>query len=260
MRVISFNVNGIRAAARKGFFDWLARQDADVVCIQELKAQVEQLDEPIFHPPGYHVYYVAAQRKGYSGVGLYCRQQPDTVLTTMGCDEFDQEGRYVEARFGNLSIASLYAPSGSSNDLRQASKERFMNYFPGFLKNLLSEDRECLICGDYNIAHRNIDIKNWRPNQKNSGFLPHERTWLDHLFGEWGYRDAFRELLPEAVQYTWWSNRGRARENNVGWRIDYQVATPNLSAKACHASVYRQTWFSDHAPLMMDYHHNIPAR
>ncbi|HED12372.1 MAG TPA: exodeoxyribonuclease III [Gammaproteobacteria bacterium] len=259
MRVISFNVNGIRAAARKGFFDWLARQNADVICIQELKAQVDQLNDPVFHPTGYHVYYVAAQRKGYSGVALLSRQQPDSIITAMGCDEFDNEGRYVEARFGNLSIASLYAPSGSSNDLRQASKERFMAYFPDFLKKLRSEGRESLICGDYNIAHRNIDIKNWRSNQKNSGFLPHERAWLDGLFGEWGFRDAFRELLPDAEQYTWWSNRGRARENNVGWRIDYQVATPELAARAYAASVYREHWFSDHAPLVMDYHSDIPA-
>jgi len=260
VRIISVNVNGIRAAARKGFFDWLAQQQADVVCIQELKAQEDQLDDPVFHPSGYHAYYVAAQRKGYSGVALYCRQQPDTVITRMGCEEFDNEGRYVEARFGNLSIASLYAPSGSSNDLRQASKERFMEFFPGFLQQMLSDGRECLICGDYNIAHRNIDIKNWRANQKNSGFLPHERAWLDRLFGEWGFCDAFRELLPNTEQYTWWSNRGRARENNVGWRIDYQVATPALSATACNASVYREHWFSDHAPLIMDYQSDINSQ
>jgi len=259
VKVISFNVNGIRAAARKGFFDWLAEQDADVVCIQELKAQTEQLEDPVFHPAGYHVYYVAAQRKGYSGVALYSRYKPDTVITKMGCEEFDNEGRYVELRYGKLSIASLYAPSGSSNDLRQASKERFMDYFPGFLKKLHNEGRECLICGDYNIAHRNIDIKNWRANQKNSGFLPHERAWLDRLFGEWGFCDAFRDLRPDTEQYTWWSNRGRARENNVGWRIDYQVATPALSMTARQASVYRESWFSDHAPLAMSYHYEIPV-
>lgn len=254
MRVIAFNANGIRAAARKGFFEWLPQQQADVVCIQETKAQLHQLEgDAQYFPADYHCHYFdATVKKGYAGTALYSRVAPDEILTGIGHEEFDGEGRYLEARFGDLSIASLYAPSGSSGDHRQASKDRFLDYFLPFLGERAASGREYLICGDYNIAHREIDLKNWKSNQKNSGFLPHERAWMDKLFGETGYVDVQRSLTDEAI-YTWWSNRGRARENNVGWRIDYQAATPALADTARAQTVYTDSWFSDHAPLIIDY-------
>jgi exodeoxyribonuclease-3 len=255
MRVISFNANGIRAAQRKGFFAWLAAQDADVVCIQELKAQQHQLDGvDAFWPHDFHCYYEqATNRKGYSGVALYAKRKPDAIHRGMGHAEFDAEGRYIEARFGDLTIASLYAPSGSSGDHRQDSKERYLDYFLDVLAAKAAAPGDYLICGDWNIAHKAIDLKNWKNNQKNSGFLPHERAWMDRLFGEVGLVDVFRQLNPDTDEYTWWSNRGRAWDNNVGWRIDYQVATPQLAAKAVGESIYREQRLSDHAPLTIDY-------
>ncbi|MEZ5450891.1 MAG: exodeoxyribonuclease III [Thiolinea sp.] len=256
MRVITANTNGIRAAARKGFFDWLLKQDADVVCIQETKAQVPQLEEnrELFFPAGYHCYYHDAQKKGYSGVALYCRQQPDDVVVGMGNEEFDAEGRYLEARFGQLSVASLYLPSGSAKDERQLVKYRCMDHFEGVMNQLVAEGRDAIICGDWNIAHKNEDIRNWKSNQKNSGFLPEERAWLDKLFDEQGFIDAFRELEQPEHEYTWWSNRGQAWANNVGWRIDYQVLTPTLKGSVQATSIYKDERFSDHAPLLIDYH------
>jgi exodeoxyribonuclease-3 len=254
MRIISVNVNGIRAAARKGFYDWLRYQRADIVCIQELKAQVDQLQDPIYWPRAFDCYYYPAQRKGYSGVAIYCKQQPDDVQTGFGVDEFDNEGRYIAARFGDLVVASLYAPSGSSGPERQASKDRFLDAFPEHLAQLKREHQHVIICGDWNIAHREIDLKNWKGNRKNSGFLPHERAWMDRLFGqEYGYVDAYRVIEPDTEQYTWWSNRGQAREKNVGWRIDYQVISPELTDRVSKARVYTDQWFSDHAPFIMDY-------
>lgn len=253
MRIISINVNGIRAAARKEFFDWLRYQRADVVCIQELKAHTEQIQDPVFWPGSYHCHYNTAQRKGYSGVAIYTRKKPDKVVCGFGVREFDDEGRYIEARLGKLSVASIYLPSGSSGPDRQASKDRFLDVFPGHLAKLKKERPYLILCGDWNIAHRNIDLKNWKSNQKNSGFLPHERAWMDRLYGEWGFVDAYRVVEPDTEQYTWWSNRGRARENNVGWRIDYQVVTPALANRVIKARVYTDKWFSDHAPLIMDY-------
>jgi len=253
LRIITFNANGIRAAARKGFFTWLSRQKADVVCIQETKAQIHQLEDPIFSPKNFHCYYEDAEKKGYSGVALYCRQEPDEIIRGYGSAEFDAEGRYIEARFGNLSIVSLYAPSGSSSEDRQAAKFRFMDEFDTHLQGMLGNARQSLICGDWNIAHKEIDLKNWRTNRKNSGFLPEERAWMDRLFDDHQFVDTFREVEPGPDMYTWWSNRGNARENNVGWRIDYQIATPGLAGTATRARVYKDKWFSDHAPLIMDY-------
>jgi exodeoxyribonuclease-3 len=252
MRIITLNTNGIRASAKKGMFTWLSQQDADVVCIQETKAQEHQLEDEIFRPEGYACYYVDAIKKGYSGVALYARREPDKVMTKMGCEEFDSEGRYVEAQFGKLNIISLYAPSGSSNEQRLASKDRFSAFFLPHLKQLKRKRRDYIICGDWNIAHKEIDLKNWRNNRKNSGFLPRERAWMDSVF-EMGYVDAFREVNPEPDQYTWWSNRGQAWANNVGWRIDYQIVSPRLKGTAQSATVYKEERFSDHAPLIMDY-------
>ena len=253
MRVITFNANGLRAAARKGFYAWLRRQKADVVCIQELKAQVGQLAGKTYWPPSFHCYYHCAMRKGYSGVALYSRREPDDVIQGLGWDEFDAEGRWIEARFGKLSIASLYLPSGSSGEHRQALKFRIMKRLLPTLHRLCASGRDYLICGDWNIAHRPIDLKNWRGNQKNSGFLPEERAWMDAVFGAEGWVDVFRIVNQEPEQYTWWSNRGRAWEKNVGWRIDYQVATPQLAALARAAGIYKRRRFSDHAPLTIDY-------
>jgi exodeoxyribonuclease-3 len=254
MRIITLNANGIRAAARKGFYRWLPRQSADIVCIQETKAQVHQLQEdPAFFPRRWHCFYEDAQKKGYSGVALYSRREPDAVLRGFGTPEFDDEGRCIEARFGNLSVISLYVPSGSSGEHRQASKFRFMNVFMDYLHGLAASGRDYVICGDWNIAHKAIDLKNWRSNQKNSGFLPEERAWLDQVFGDVGFVDGFREINQKPEQYTWWSNRGQAWDNNVGWRIDYQVLSAGLAGSAQRSRIYRDQRFSDHAPLIMDY-------
>jgi exodeoxyribonuclease-3 len=252
MRIITLNANGIRSAARKGFFDWLPAQNADIVCIQETKAQRDQLDEQ-FYPAGYHCYYCDAEKKGYSGVALYSRLQPKTVVNGLGSPEFDLEGRYLEAQFDNLSVVSLYLPSGSSGETRQQAKFRFLAMFMPLLRKLNSDNRDYILCGDWNIAHKAIDLKNWRGNQKNSGFLPEERAWMDELFGTAGYVDAFRAINEQAEQYTWWSNRGQAWAKNVGWRIDYQVVTPRLKDRVRAVHIYKDERFSDHAPLIIDY-------
>ena len=253
MRIITLNVNGIRSAARKGLFEWLPRQRADVVCLQETKAQEDQLTDPAFRPDKHHCFYYDAQKKGYAGTALFARREPDEIIRGYGAKEFDAEGRYLEARFGKISVVSLYLPSGSSGAHRQASKDRFLKVFMKYLKTLRRNKREYILCGDWNIAHRQIDLKNWRSNQKNSGFLPHERAWMDELFGAAGFVDAFRVVDSRPEQYTWWSNRGRAWAKNVGWRIDYQVLTPGLKAAVQKARIYKQQRFSDHAPLIMDY-------
>ncbi|MFK7816628.1 MAG: exodeoxyribonuclease III [Gammaproteobacteria bacterium] len=254
MRIITVNVNGIRAAARKGFFDWLQKQRADVVCIQETKAQIHQLEKnPVFFPTGYFCYYVDAIKKGYSGVAIYSKHKPKKVVRKYGDGEFDNEGRYLELQFENLAVVSLYAPSGSSSEERQEAKFRFMETFMKHLKSINRRKKEYIICGDWNIAHKEIDLKNWRGNKKNSGFLPEERAWLDNLFDDIGYIDVFREVNQKEDQYTWWSNRGQAWANNVGWRIDYHIATANLKDSAKKASIYKDERFSDHAPLSIDY-------
>jgi exodeoxyribonuclease-3 len=253
MRVISVNTNGIRSAARKGFFDWLPQQQADFVCIQETKAQAPQLTEPLYHPSGYHCYYHDAEKKGYSGVALYSRVQPDRVIVGLDWPEFDAEGRYIEVQIGKLSVVSLYLPSGSSSELRQQVKFEVLDRFMPHLHGLHRTQREYIVCGDWNIAHKEIDLKNWRGNQKNSGFLPEERAWMDDLFGKTGFVDAFRVVDDRPEQYTWWSNRGQAWAKNVGWRIDYQVITPGLREAVQAAHIYKDQRFSDHAPLVMDY-------
>lgn len=254
MRIISFNANGIRAAARKGFFDWLRGQEADVICIQETKAQEHQLADPVFCPEGYVCRYRdATVKKGYSGVALYARREPDEIRTELGWEAFDAEGRYLEARFGKLSIVSLYMPSGSSGDERQKFKYQVMDWLLPIFDQWMHSGREYIICGDWNIVRSEKDIKNWRSNQKNSGCLPEERAWLNALIEDGGWVDTFRTLKPEAQEYTWWSNRGRARENDVGWRIDYQLVTPGLRRRLKDCAIYRETFFSDHAPYIVDY-------
>lgn len=253
MRIVSANLNGIRSAHAKGFHGWLDRQNADVVCLQETKAQLADLREEIHSPADWNTYFCDAEKKGYSGVALFSRHKPDRVTSGFGWDEFDNEGRYVQADFGRLSVASVYLPSGSSSEERQQAKFRFMARFMPWLQARLAEGREFILCGDWNIAHKVIDIKNWRSNQKNSGFLPEERAWLDELFDTLGYVDAFRVVNQQAEQYTWWSNRGAARAKNVGWRIDYHIVTPGLKPLIKAAAIYNEERFSDHAPLTIDY-------
>ena len=255
LRIITLNLNGIRSAWSKGVLPWVAAQNADVVCLQELKAQHSDLSDEMKAPDGLHAYYHAAEKKGYSGVGLWSRQQPDAVIEGLGNAEFDAEGRYLRADFGNLSVISLYLPSGSSSPERQEAKFRFMDVFLPHLVDLARLGRDVVVCGDWNIAHQEIDLKNWRSNRKNSGFLPEERAWVSRVLGEGGWCDVFRTLHPEATDecYTWWSNRGQAWAKNVGWRIDYQIITPGLADKVRDALIYREQRFSDHAPLIMDY-------
>lgn len=259
MRIITANLNGIRAAARKGFFTWLPRQRADVVCIQETKAQIHQLSDSVFSPNGFHCHYCDAQKKGYSGTAVYSRHEPRKIIKKMGVAEIDEEGRYLEARFGNVSVISVYLPSGSSGDLRQAFKMEVLDHFLEKLKQLKKQKREIILCGDWNIAHQERDLRNWRSNQKNTGFLPEEREWLTHLFDNVGYVDAFRELPQKDHEYTWWSNRGASWEKNVGWRLDYQVCTPGLKGKVKKTRIYREKRFSDHAPLIIDYDFELEA-
>ena len=255
LRIVTLNLNGIRSADRKGFFDWLARQAADIVCVQELKAQTDDLTAAMLNPPGYFGYFHYAEKKGYSGVGIYTRRQPDQVIEGLGIPDIDAEGRYIEAIFGPLSVVSVYLPSGSSSPERQQAKFAFMERFWPRLAALRASGREVVICGDWNIAHREVDLKNWKGNLKNSGFLPEERAWLGRAFDELGWVDVHRRVCPEATgeAYTWWSNRGQAWAKNVGWRIDYQIVTPGIAATAKSATVYKEQRFSDHAPLTIDY-------
>lgn len=259
LRIISANLNGVRSATTKGFLDWLQTQHADVVCLQELKAQAADLSDAMRAPAGLQGWFHHAEKKGYSGVGLYSRHTPDRVIEGLGIADIDAEGRYLQLDFGNLSIISLYLPSGSSSDERQQAKFSFMERFLPHLAALRQSGREVVICGDWNIAHKEIDLKNWKGNQKNSGFLPEERAWLSRLFDGQGWVDVYRRLYPEAGEegYTWWSNRGQAWAKNVGWRIDYQIATPGIAGTATSATVYKAERFSDHAPLIIDYDWSI---
>lgn len=255
LRIISLNLNGIRSAWSKNVLPWAASQHADIFCLQELKAQLPDLTSEMMAPDGMHAFYHCAEKKGYSGVGIWSRQKPDRVVEGFDGGEFDTEGRYIRADFGNLSVISLYLPSGSSSPERQEAKFRFLDVFLPHMLALRAEGREIVLCGDWNIAHQAIDLKNWKSNQKNSGFLPEERAWLSRVFDEQGWVDVYRSLYPDAGEacYTWWSNRGQAWAKNVGWRIDYQIATPGISASARQAEVYKAERFSDHAPLVIDY-------
>ena len=253
MRIITCNTNGIRAAQKKGFFEWLAGQDADVVCIQETKAQVEQLTDPAFSPEGYHCYYYDAVKKGYSGTALYCKKEPKKVSRGLGFDICDEEGRWLQADFDGISVVSLYMPSGSSSEERQQRKFAFMEQALPHFQKMQRARREFVVCADWNICHKEIDLKNWKSNQKNSGFLPEEREWMDDMLNKEGFTDSFRELYPDLPQYTWWSNRGQAYAKDVGWRLDYMLVTKGLKGKATMASVYKDEKFSDHAPLIMDF-------
>lgn len=266
LRITSINVNGIRAAERKGFFQWLEQHKADIVCLQEIKISEPDLTMSHIQPtPNDQGYFMHANKKGYSGVGLYIKHQHldqlEHIQKGFNCPEFDAEGRIILAKFPNLTVVSAYLPSGSSKEERQIAKFRFLKDFTPWIQNMMDDHKksghEYIICGDWNIAHNNIDIKNWKGNLKNSGFTPEERAWLTSVFDEIGFVDVFRTLYPEKEQYTWWSNRGRAWANNVGWRIDYQIATPGIAKTAKKAFVYMDERFSDHAPLCIDYEFNL---
>jgi len=255
LRIITFNANGLRSAASKGFFAWFAKQKADVLCIQETKAQEHQLEDKLFRPRGYRSWFRdASTRKGYSGVAIYARQEPDEVRTALGWPEFDEEGRYIEARFGKLSVVSLYLPSGSSKEERQQFKFKVMDWIAPIFLDWRNQDRDYVLCGDWNIAHTPLDIRNARSNMKNSGFLPAERDWLTMLFQQHGWVDSYRHLHPEGQDYTWWSQRGAARAKNVGWRIDYQVVSPGLRERLKACAIAPEPRFSDHAPYVLDFH------
>ena len=254
MRVMTLNANGIRSAAKKGFFNWFAKQNIDVLCLQETKSQDHQLVDAVFTPEGYSAFFCDAEKKGYSGVAIYTRSKPDKVHRGLGWTESINEGRYIQADFGNISVASIYLPSGTSGEARQAVKYQFMDKYEKHLINQSKDGRDYILAGDWNIAHKEIDLKNWKGNQKNSGFLPEERAWMDELFGRLRFVDAFRVVNKEPDQYTWWSQRSpTAREKNVGWRIDYQVISASLEKKVVSASIYRDEKFSDHAPLTIEY-------
>ena len=253
LRIISANLNGVRSADNKGFFDWMIQSGADIVCVQELKAQLADMGPAMIAPAGYTGVFHPAEKKGYSGVGIYTRRTPDRVVHGLGIAEFDAEGRYLRVDIGTLSVISLYLPSGSSSEERQQVKFAFMDQFLPVLQTLRAEGRHIVICGDWNIAHQELDLKNWKGNRKNSGFLPEERAWFGNVLSGLGWVDVWRTLYPEVPGYTWWSNRGQAWARDVGWRIDYQLATPGLGATARQAQVYKDERFSDHAPLIVDY-------
>ena len=254
LRIITLNLNGIRSALAKGFPQWLARRRADVGCLQEIKAQEADLADLALVPRGFHGHYrCCSTRKGYSGVAIYTRIKPERVSSGFGSREFDPEGRFLRADYGRLSVVSVYLPSGSSSEERQKAKFRFLEEFMPVLKELKASGREFVLCGDWNIAHKEIDLKNWRSNRKNSGFLPEERAWLTDVFDKLGWVDVFRRIDPRPERYTWWSNRGQAWAKNVGWRIDYQIATPGIAARARKVAIYKAQRFSDHAPLTIDY-------
>jgi exodeoxyribonuclease-3 len=255
-RIVTLNLNGIRSAADKGFVAWADSVGADCMGVQEVKAQAADVAGRFEKVAGLDAHYHFAQRKGYSGVGVYTRRAPSAVVSGFGCGEFDAEGRYVETRYDTarrkFSVISCYFPSGSSGEERQAAKYRFLErIYPHLMK--LRQEREFVLVGDVNIAHKEIDLKNWKGNRKNSGFLPEERAWLTGLLERGGLVDVFRALNPQPEQYTWWSNRGQARAKNVGWRLDYQLATPGIAAKAKREQIYLERRFSDHAPVIIDY-------
>ena len=257
-KLTSLNLNGIRSATSKGVEAWIAKTRPDCICVQEVKAQAADVEGRFEALAGLKGHFHFAQKKGYSGVAAYSRHEPSDVVVGYGSGEFDAEGRYVELRFDTprrkLSIISCYFPSGSSGEERQQAKFRFLDEFDPWLV-ALKKKRQFILCGDVNIAHKEQDLKNWRSNRKNSGFLPEERAWMTKLLSETGLVDVYRRLQPEATEasYTWWSNRGQAWSNNVGWRLDYHLATPALAELARKESIYKAERFSDHAPITVEY-------
>lgn len=257
MRVLSFNVNGIRAAAGKGLARYLVAQEADVICLQELRASREDVPSELSSLPDYHTLWHCSERKGYSGVALLSRQPPDQSVCGMEDEQTHSEGRLLRADFGGLSILSLYVPSGITGPVRQEHKMRFLARLLAYLSDLKARGREVLVCGDFNIAHQAIDLARPSANEHTSGYLPEERRWMDDLLAE-GYVDIYRALVgPEPGHYTWWYNFKAARPKNLGWRLDYQIATPATAAQAKRATIDRSVLFSDHAPVTIDYEMNV---
>tara|TARA_B100001013_G_scaffold336236_1_gene255342 strand:+ start:518 stop:1285 length:768 start_codon:yes stop_codon:yes gene_type:complete len=253
MKILTLNVCGIRASQKKGLFRWLSKQKVDFICLQEVRATNEQISFSEFDLKGYKRYMSEAEKKGYSGVCVYCKEKPASVSKSFGSKIFEKEGRFIELKFKKLNIVSVYFPSGSSGEHRQLLKYKFMSKFESYLKKIKSSKQATIICGDWNIAHKEIDIRNWKSNQKNSGFLPEERQWLDKIINKHGFVDTFRTINKLPDNYTWWSNRGRAWDNNVGWRIDYQMLSPGNNIKTIDAKIYKKERFSDHSPLIMSY-------
>lgn len=255
MKIITLNLNGIRAASRKGFFEWLQKEQPDYICLQELKAHEIDLTSEMMNPKGYFGYFSFAQKKGYSGVGIYSKTKPEKVISNSGIKLLDDEGRFIQFSTKTLDLISLYLPSGSSGDERQQYKFKVMEHFYKFLSAKIKTEKAVLICGDFNIAHHEIDLKNYKGNRKNSGFLPVEREWMTNILSKLGWVDVYRSLYPEKADegYTWWSNRGQAWAKNVGWRIDYHLANLKFYEKATRGNVFKAERFSDHAPLIIDY-------
>jgi exodeoxyribonuclease-3 len=252
LKIISINVNGIRSANNKGLFDWLVKENADIICIQELKANIEDIPSNLINWNGYFSEFHPAKKKGYSGVAIYSKIKPDNIVVGLNNSRIDDEGRYLQFDFADFSVISLYLPSGSSGADKQANKFHFMDFYKPLLENKLKSQREYIICGDWNIAHQEIDLKNWKGNLNNSGFLPEERQWISNLLAI-GFVDGYRMLYPDTPGYTWWSNRGAAYAKDVGWRIDYQILTPGIAKQLKSATVFKEIKFSDHAPLIMEY-------
>lgn len=260
LKIITLNLNGIRAAARKGFLPWLRAAAPDIICVQELKAQQKDMPAELLRAGGMRGVFSYAARPGYSGVGIYAsaaKRAPLAARTRFGDAVIDGEGRYARLDFPGYSVISLYMPSGSSGEARQQVKYALMKKIAArlarFMRDHKKSGREYIICADWNIAHTEKDLRNWRGNRNNSGFLPQERQWLSSLLAA-GWADVFRQLNANDGEYTWWSNRGRAWENNTGWRIDYQLTTPGIARRAAAASIYKKQRFSDHAPLTICYH------
>ena len=261
LRVVSINVNGLRSSVSKGLLEWLEKSEADVVCMQESRITHAQWTDK-FKPEGWYTHLFPAERPGYAGTAIYSRLPFVSVQNGLGFELADSQGRFISAEFDvgldhPIYICSLYLPSGSSGEEAQMRKDHFLEEYQKILKQWREENKSIIVCGDYNIVHKRIDIKNWSGNQKSSGCLPHERAWLDHIYNDLGYVDTFREVRQEAELYSWWSNRGQARANNVGWRIDYQVVTQSLRNKIMAADIYKQQRFSDHAPLIIDYDYDV---
>lgn len=253
MLIATVNVNGLRASLRKGFEAWLTKRKPDIVCLQEVRAKPEDLGTWADGPAGWQVHWHPAERPGYAGVAILSRRKPDQVERNFGDPIFDTEGRWLAATFGKLTVVSLYLPSGSHDPARQKIKYHCMDLLRRKMQQLNQADQRIIIAGDYNIAHTKLDIRNWQANQKNSGFLPEEREWLSDLLEQDGWVDVFRQQHPRAEHYTWWSQRGGARGRNVGWRIDYQLATPAQAAKVTKVTIDKDPPLSDHAPMLVRY-------
>lgn len=252
MKILTANVNGIRSAYTKGFFTWLEKENPDIICLQEIKADIDSIPKELKNWNNYYSYFYPANKKGYSGVAIYSKQEPNSIIYGLGDKRIDSEGRFLRLDFNDFSVISLYLPSGSSGKDKQDNKIYFMDYFLPVLIEIIKSQERVIMCGDFNIAHNEIDLKNWKANSNKSGFLPEERQWFSSLLNL-GYIDIWRTLYSENPGYTWWSNRANAYQNNVGWRIDYQLCSSNLLNSIINANIYKLEKFSDHAPLIVNY-------